>query len=320
MKQTSHIPYPIESIKDIENLIALKVKEDIKTVFKPAKEFDIENDKKLEHLSTIVSAIANTQGGYLFYGIECQRKKASTIDFVKITNNTIDQLTYQLNTLIHPAIEHLEIKCLFEENNNTNAIISIKIPNSSQAPHMANDRRFYKRTDNKEVLMDEFEIRNMYQRSKESELDIYAILNTNGIPTLENGKFQKVNFYPRFLIKNIGTAIENHYKLELHIPSGIYNPNFTVLQQHFSRLEDSYSVFSISNKSPLFQNELATILDANLIIDKDNFPIFETGEIIIKLYYSNGIKTKQMSLHETFLYQNKQLKAEDFCEQFSLFA
>ena len=162
--------------------------------------------------------------------------------------------------------------------------------------------------------MQEHEIRELYQRSKKSEIDIYAILNTNGIPTLDAGNFEKVNFYPRFLIKNVSSVIEHHYKMELYIPSGLYNPNFSVLQQHFVRLEDHFSVFSIANNSPLFQHELATVMDANIIIDADNFSLFSQSDIIIKLFYTNGIKTKYYRMLDVFLYQNKQLKQEDFID------
>ena len=154
----------------------------------------------------------------------------------------------------------------------------------------------------------------MYHRSKKPELDFYAILNTNGVPSLEGGKYLRVNFYPRFLVKNIGSAIEDNFKVELYIPSGIYNPNFTVLQKYFVRLEDQYSVFSHSNESPLFQHELATVFEANLVVDKQSFHIFSSNEIIIKLFNSTGVKTKYFKIIDTFLYRNEQLVFDDFTD------
>jgi len=54
-------------------------------------------------------------------------------------------------------------------------------------------------------------------------------------------------------------------------------------------------------------------------VDADNFKIFAENDIIIKLYYSNGIKTKYFKLLDSFLYQNKQLRSEEFSDQLSLF-
>ena len=321
MKRTNKsLPFTIESQADLQKLIDLKVKEDLHIAFKPWKDFDSKSPKKLELLSMVISSFANTIGGYLFFGIDVQRHKASGLSPLFVSDETIDQLHYFLQSSICPSIENLMLKRFTIDGDGSKSILMIQVPNSDLAPHMAEDKRFYKRADFKEILMQEHEIRELYQRSKKAEIDIFAIINTNGIPTLEAGKYQKVNFYPRFLVKNVSSVIEHHYKMELYIPSGIYNPNFSVLQQHFSRLEDHYSVFSISNTSPLFQHELATVMDANLIIDGDNFKLFADSDIIIKLFYSNGIKTKYFKLLDTFLYQNKQLRSEDFSDQLSLFS
>jgi hypothetical protein len=313
------LPFSIETHEDIQKIISLNVKEDLHIAFKSWKDFDIHSAKKSEQLTLLCSSFANTIGGHIFFGIDVKRHKAVGLLPGSLSIESKEQLEYFLQSNICPAIENLAIKQIYIDGDLSKTILVIHVPNSDLAPHMAQDKRYYKRSDLKEVIMQEHEVRELYQRSKKAEIDIYAILNTNGIPTLEGGKYQKVNFYPRFLIKNVSSVIEHHYKMELYIPSGLYNPNFSVLQQHFARLEDHYSVFSIANNSPLFQHELATVLDANIIIDADNYKLFAQSDIIIKLYYSNGIKTKYYRLLDIFLYQNKQLRNEDFCDQLSLF-
>lgn len=310
------LPLVFNNKLDFNKLVDFKIKEDNHISFRRIEDLQIDNAKQVQLLMTLVSAMANTVGGKVFYGVECQRNKAVNIKSGFITNSTIEQLEYLLKTEIKPCIENLKIETI--SCSNGGSLLIIDVPNSEHAPHMANDGYYYKRQDTKNVRLQEFEIRELYQRSKKTDLDIFAILNTNGIPTLESGKYQKVNFYPRFLVKNISSVIEHHFKTELYIPSGIYNPNFSVLQQHFSRLEEQYSVFSVSNNSPLFQHELATVMEANLIVDADNYEIFANNDIIVKLYYSNGIKTKFYTLVDTFLYQNKPLSADDFTDQFRL--
>lgn len=310
----TQIQIAIDTDADVVRLVTLRVKEDTQTAFKPLSLLDQNSQKKSEYLSLLVSSMANANGGIIVFGIDTKRQKASGFTFSKPATFTLDWLKYFLQSAIQPTIENLEIKEIPINGNIFQSVITIKVPNSSNAPHMAIDRRYYKRVHGKEVLLEEYEIRQIYHLSKRPELDIYAILNTNGIPNIEMGKYVRVNFYPRFLIKNISSIIEHHYKLELYIPSGIYNPNYTNLQQHFARLEEQYTVFSIPNTSPLFQHELATVIDANIVVDRESFHIFEKNEIILKLYYSSGIKTKHFRLLETFLYRHEVLRETDFVD------
>jgi len=304
----------------LKKIVELKVKEDIRTGFYPASFLDPSSQKKTDFLSILVSSFANSNGGILIFGIHSQRKKASTFDFVTDEQVSIDWLKYSLESSISPSIGDLSISEVCIDENPGKRIFVIKVHNTNNAPHMASDKRYYKRVECRELLLEEFEVRELYHRTIRPELDVFAILNTNGVPSLEGGKFLRVNFYPRFLVKNIGAAIEDNFKVELYVPSGIYNSNFTVLQQHFARLEEQYSVFSVSNKSPLFQHELATVLEANFVIDRDNFHIFAKNDVLIKLYYSSGMKLKQYNLLDTFLYRNERLRFEEFSDQASLFA
>jgi hypothetical protein len=275
---------------------------------------DTITQKHIDDLSAIVSSFANTCGGLLFFGITVQRGVAKSFEHVSY-DVSLDKLNYTLQSNIYPPIEHACVKSVVSPEIGT-GVIAIKIPYSPDAPHMASDKRFYKRYDGKAVVMEEYEIRELYQKSTKPVLDFYAILNTNGVPSMEHGKFARVSFYPRFLVKNIGAAVERLYKVELFIPSGIYNANFTALQKYFCRLEDQYSVFSYSNESPLFQHELATVFEANLVVDKQSFGIFSKNDIIIKLYNSHGIKTKYRHIAQTFLYRNEQLAIGDFIDDF----
>ena len=83
---------------------------------------------------------------------------------------------------------------------------------------------------------------------------------------------------------------------------------------YFSRHEGNYGIFSIPNKTPLFQEELATILEAKLQLTRDNFEIFEKESIKLKLFYSNGIKTHEFRLKETFRYKNREISYSDFID------
>lgn len=301
----------ITSYPDIEKLVAAGQPENHAYCFCKWNELDTDNTRKIEQLSIKISAMANANGGYMIFGIEPLRKRAK-----KIVPNTqpihIDKLQYLVETTISPAIDDLQILSLSADNAPYSTVLVIRIPDSNNAPHMAADKHFYKRVDVKEYMLEEYEIRELYHRSKKSDIDLFGIINTGGIPTLQQGLFEVVNFYPRFLVKNISSVIEKDYKIEIYIPSALHNPNFDILQKHFSRMEEHYSIFAITNDSPLYQDELATIVEANLFVNTYNYKYFDDMYIYIKLFYSNGVKSKAFKIKETFLYKNTIITQADF--------
>lgn len=300
----------IKTKEQIEFLFANKTKAGLELEYAGVGLLDIASDRKLEKLSVLFSAMANAKGGTVLFGIKPYRNFPKEYEPFDSSVFTPDWFRYILQNYMHPAMNEAEV-CSIALNEKDNAI-AVNIPDSSNAPFMASDKRYYRRVENKSVTMEEYEVRDMYQRTKHVELDMFAIINTGGVPVLESGRFAKMTFYPRFLIKNISSVIEKNYKLELYLPSALQNANFDPLQQYFSRMEDEFTVFSVTGKHPLFQNETATILEAQFIVDRDSFKQFENGEIIVKLYYSDGMKTKSFKLKHTFLYQNKELLYTDF--------
>ncbi|MDR0941764.1 MAG: hypothetical protein LBM68_06010, partial [Bacteroidales bacterium] len=135
---------------------------------------------------------------------------------------------------------------------------------------------------------------------------------TNGIPITAGGKFNYVNFYPRFSVKNTSACVERFFKVEISLPTALVNTNFDSLQNHFSRFENGYSIFSIFHKSPLFQNELANVAEAHLILNAQNYSTFSEGEIGITLFFSAGTHTHTYKCKELLLFKNKQLELSDF--------
>ena len=76
-----------------------------------------------------------------------------------------------------------------------------------------------------------------------------------------------------FLIKNVGNSIEELYKMEIRMPKNIVNQSgiHTIGQTFFSHRvlnNDKYAIFSFPCTSPIFQNEVLTITNVSLQIDK----------------------------------------------------
>ncbi len=300
----------------LEDIFRFKIKTSATLEFLPAKVVAQPTEKSELFFANLISAMANSNGGCIFIGITSMRRTAKSIEPIK-SEDSIDWLRMICSTKISPEIPN----CLIEKipvSNSGEYVIGIEIPNSHVAPHMSADNRFYRRSETRTVLMEEYEVRDLYTKGKRAEIELYSVTNTNGIPIISGGKYEKVNFYPRFLVKNTGNCIERFYKVEISIPSAINNPNFNSMADYFSRFDDGCSIYSFMGKSALFQGEIATVVEPNLIVDINNFKTFETGEITLKFFYSSGVQTKTFHCKELLLYKNRCLDYKDFVKSASI--
>lgn len=288
-----------------------QTRENVQLLFKKGNELQ-QTDKCYQQLSVTISALLNSGGGTIVYGIEAKKHKAAQFSWVNNEAFSRDWLNEAVKGCVEPQLADATIEYDEVEDVPSQLVVRISVPSSTAVPHRAIDKQYYRRNALNNLPMEEYEIRALYQRSTVSELEFYAIMNTGAVPQLDGGRFSIINFYPQFLVKNISAAIEHFYKIEFHIPTPLHNPNYSVLQQHFSHFEDGNTVFSVSNKNPLFQNEIATVLDANICVDAHSAELFETGLIQLKLFYSTGVKIKHFKIRETFLYKGQMISVQDF--------
>ncbi|NLA23779.1 MAG: hypothetical protein GX879_02325 [Bacteroidales bacterium] len=55
-----------------------------------------------------------------------------------------------------------------------------------------------------------------------------------------------------------------------------------------------------------------------ILVNSDTFHIFQKEDLIIKVYFSKGVKTYYINLAESFTYNGKKLSKQDFLELKSL--
>ncbi len=295
--------------QSLSDVFEFRLKENSQLAFVPAKAIAQYGERQQLFFSSLISAMANAHGGTIFIGVATTRKIAKQLTPIQ-NPKVYEWLNVVCQTAIFPKIPNISIEKIAVSE--TDYIIGVHIPQSTKAPHQSCDYKFYKRVENKQLLMEEYEIRNAYERGNRSEIELYSILNTNGIPITAGGKFNYVNFYPRFSVKNTSACVERFFKMEISIPTALVNTNFDSLQNHFSRFENGCSIFNVFHKSPLFQNELASVAEAHLILNAQNYSSFSNGEIGITLFFSNGIHTRTYKCKELLLFKNKQLEYDDF--------
>ena len=262
-------------------------------------------------LAKIVSAIANSGGGEIVFGIAQKRSRADAIDPIKGFDKGEEWIFHEIQSQIDNPVADLSVStCHLPEQNGK--IIHIHIPANNNAPHLFSDGKFYRWKKGKCIVMNEAEIRTAYMRISTCDLEFLGISNTNGIPTLSGGKFSSMNFYPKFMIRNAGNIVEKEYKIEIAFPSALFEETNQPLKSAFIRHEGIYSVFGQRGTYPIFQQEIMTLIEAKITVNANNIDTFMSEYMNIYLYFSNGLKKHSVKLSDTLSYNGKRLTKADF--------
>ena len=120
-------------------------------------------------LTKAARAFANSQGGFLVFGVkDAQTGESTEARLVGIPNST------ELAKHFADAITNAEPSIIFEHTNpaiplrqSENVILVIHIPTSRRGPHITRDGLFYKRTNAGNELMSYAEIRNAFTNYEE---------------------------------------------------------------------------------------------------------------------------------------------------------
>jgi hypothetical protein len=150
------------------------------------------SDEKKKEITKDVSAMANSAGGILIYGIaEFQDKdrkhlpeKLDPIDRIEISKEWLDQV---IGT-IQPKIDTVIVHPVPIINTPNKVIYVVEIPQSSTA-HQARDKRYYKRSNFESIAMEDYEIRDVMGRRQyariELEFKIAISIQTESSPLYE---------------------------------------------------------------------------------------------------------------------------------------
>lgn len=300
--------------EDIIQLIENEAEESIHLDFKAAGALGKNYEKKKE-ICKDVSAFANSDGGTIIYGIFEDNHKASSLSFIDGNEYTKEWLEQIINSNIQRKIEGLLVLPVRFDNSIQKTVYVVKVPISPEAPHLAADKRFYKRYNFESVRMEEYEIRNLYNRKLNTELIIEDIdVDSQVNFTKSRGKLSYLGFNIKFQIKNIGKVIENQYKVEIAIPRRLIRRlgKMPEIDQHYIRSEQNLDIFSIPNRSPVFQGELTTIISCDIEVNITTILLLTEPGIKMKLYYSSGVSEKNIDLLQKLRYEGRKLDPSMF--------
>jgi hypothetical protein len=160
------------NIQTVKKLIADGVSESLTLEYKRSGALE-KSSTKIKEISKDISALANSAGGILIYGVIEEGNNPISIDegsdINLISREWLEQI---INTNIQRRIEGVVIKQITLEGDQDKAIFLVKVPQSSSAPHMAADNRYYKRFNFQSIPMEDYEVRDVSRRLSSPDLQI----------------------------------------------------------------------------------------------------------------------------------------------------
>jgi hypothetical protein len=163
-------------INKINEYIKNQIEENLHLDYKAAASLG-KSDPKKKEISKDVSAFANSDGGVIIYGIsEFNEPEKShlpeKIDPINRTEYSKEWLEQVINSNISPKIKGIKIFPIqIGEPEDNKSIYVVEIPQSDTA-HQAKDRRYYKRYNFESVAMEDYEIKDIINRTNKTDIII----------------------------------------------------------------------------------------------------------------------------------------------------
>lgn len=210
----------------LTNLIENQIEEDLHLDYKSSGALAKQNDKTSE-ISKDVSAMANSDGGILIYGIkedENNRHLPKEIEPINRKDFSKEWLAQIIQEKIQPRIDGVQIFPI--ALNNEDVVYVVEIPKSSTA-HQAADKKYYKRFNSVSTAMYDYEIRDILNRAKNPKIKL---------------ELKYIHESHRLIVTafNFGPVYANYLNVNLRLPSKI------VVNQHYYQLvrDDKVEIFA----------------------------------------------------------------------------
>lgn len=251
---------------DLLEIVNTGTRESIDLDFKRSDALlNIKGQKDVRYeISKDVSALANSAGGTLIYGIMENGHVATGLDAGSDPNVLKKEWLQQIITsIIHRKIDGVRINQLaLTTQSPGNVAYVVYVPQSMRTPHQALDKKFYKRYEFESVAMEEYEVRDLYRRGEVPDLRIeFALPKTGIVMNRETRMFEPFGLNGG--IYNDALEPANYAIIRIQIDARLkveQAHDFTVRERASLLLGDKqHSVtvltvnWGIPNKMPIFQ-------------------------------------------------------------------
>lgn len=165
----------------LQNFITSEIEESLTLEYKSAEALD-RNETKKKEITKDVSAMANSAGGILIYGIAEHNdldkrhlpERITPVDRRKYPREWVEQIIQA----IRPRIDGILIHSVNLSSGENDVAFVIEIPQSNTA-HQASDHRYYKRFNFQAVPMEDYEIRDVMFREQTPNIVLNFLIEIN---------------------------------------------------------------------------------------------------------------------------------------------
>ena len=222
----------------LNSLIENKVEENLNLEYKAAKGLGKQNNKTTE-ISKDVSAMANSDGGILIYGLSEIDHLPQKIDPINRTEFSKEWLEHIIHDKIRPRINNVKIFPIEIEANQV--VYVVEVPKSNTA-HQAFDKKYYKRFNFRSTAMHDYEIRDILNRSKHPSIEL---------------EFELKNSHSTLVLwaTNHGSILAKYLNVHFRIPKKIVEGN-----EH-SRFKEQ------ENENFSYDNTVRDVVDVEIVLN-----------------------------------------------------
>ena len=238
----------IESFEDVKNLIDNRISESTNIEYKDPR--SLENSISI---AKDISAMANSNGGTIIYGL-CEENKDQTPTKIEWINNNKykEKIEQVIQTRITPKIENIEINTVYNPTNEKEFVLVVNVKKSDIAPHQdivdKDNRRYWRRNGFTTRQMEHYEIEDLFFKRKRPDLSFRLV---------ESKKSSTPSF--DLLIINRGKICGKNILVKLFLPK-----EFVVEQKDFLKLDllqpsgGDYDIYQYTDKKTMFYPEIET--------------------------------------------------------------
>lgn len=200
----------------VRNFIDSGIEESLTIEYKSAEALGASDYHKTE-ITKDVSAMANSAGGTLVYGIrehsDPERRhlpeQITPVDRTMFPREWLEQV---INS-IRPRIEGIVINSVQLESGENDVVFVVEIPQSHTA-HQANNHRYYKRFNFQSVPMEDYEVRDVMFREQMPDVGVRFFLEKKKDPENESSLLVSLIVQAR----NFGSAYARYVACFVDVP------------------------------------------------------------------------------------------------------
>ncbi len=225
----------------LQNFITSEIEESLTLEYKAAEALD-RNETKKKEITKDVSAMANSAGGIIVYGIrefnqENKRhlpERITPVDRRAFPREWLEQIIQG----IRPRIDGIIIHSVNLSSSETDVAFVVEIPQSNTA-HQASDHRYYKRFNFQAVPMEDYEVRDVMFREQTPDITLNFLIeftetSQNLVIQARNNGSAFAQYVAVFLDAPVPILQNTENKMNLTDGGRFYRHRLTNLNQEYA--------------------------------------------------------------------------------------